>query len=360
MATGFVWDERYAWHQQGQMPLGPATEPFPGPDTPEAKRRIVSLVQTSGLREKLTPIAARRATEEELGRFHSEAYINRVKSLSAVDGGSVGEGASIGAGGFEIAALAVGGCLAAVDAVLEKQVENAYALVRPAGHHAEAERGRGFCVFGNTALAAMHAIKQHGLERIAIIDWDVHHGNGTEDAFYGDPNVLTISIHQDRNYPLDRGSMDDIGDGAGRSANLNIPLPPGSGHSAYVATLEQVVLPALRILRPELILIASGVDASARDPLGRMLCSGETFRQMTKLLLAEAADLADGRLLACHEGGYAPTHAPFCALAIIETMADQPTGITDPLAERLAKGPGHDLLPAQQAVIDRAASILTG
>ncbi len=355
MTTGFVWDERYAWHQQGLMPLGPDTEPFPGPDTPETKRRIYSLVQTSGLAEHLTPLASRLATEDELKRLHTADHVERVKRVSAAGGGSVGESVSIGEGGYEIAALATGGCLVAVDAVLEGRVDNAYALVRPAGHHAEAAQGRGFCVFGNTALAAHHARVTHSVVRLAIIDWDVHHGNGTEDAFYTDPNVLTISIHQDRNYPIDRGQVDALGEGAGKGANINLPLPPGSGHGAYIGVIEQVVLPALKAFKPELIMIASGVDASARDPLGRMLCSGETYRGMTDLLMSAASDLCNGRLVACHEGGYAPTPAPFCTLAILESMAGHRTGIIDPMAERLAQTPGHTLLPEQQAIIDDRA-----
>ena len=237
------------------------------------------------------------------------------------------------------------------------RVDNAYALVRPAGHHAEAARGRGFCVFGNTALAALHANAVHGVGRIAIVDWDVHHGNGTEDAFYADPDVLTLSVHQDGNYPDGRGGIADRGEGPGAGANINIPLPPGSGHEAYVRTIDRVVLPALRAHRPELILIASGVDASARDPMGRMLCSAETFRTMAERLMAAAADLAGGRLVACHEGGYSPTHAPFCTLAIIETLAGHRTDVVDPMAERLVRTPGHALTPEQRTVIDQAAEL---
>lgn len=357
MTSGFVWDERYAWHQQGIMPLGPDAEPFPGPDTPETKRRIYSLIQTSGLARKLTQLHPRTATDAELHRLHEPAYVERVKQVSVADGGVVGETVSIGEGGYEIAALAAGGCLAAVDAVLEGRVDNAYALVRPAGHHAEAGRGRGFCVFGNTALAALHARAAHGITRLAIVDWDVHHGNGTEDAFYADPDVLTLSIHQDGNYPEGRGGLDDRGEGAGLGTNINIPLPPGSGHEAYVETIDKVVLPALRSHRPELILIASGVDASLRDPLGRMLLSGESFRAMTDRLMNAAAELTAGRLVVCHEGGYAPTHAPFCTLAIIETLAGHRTSVVDPVADRLLRTPGYALRPDQEAVIKQAARL---
>ena len=355
MTTGFVWDERFAWHQQGAMPLGPDTEPYPGPDTPETKRRIYSLVETSGLGTTLVRIDPRPATTEELCRLHDPAYVEQVKRTSTEGGGAVGETVSIGEGGFEIAALAAGGCLAAVDAVLEGRVDNTYALVRPAGHHAETERGRGFCVFGNISLAALHARAKHGIERLAIIDWDVHHGNGTEDAFYADPSVLTLSIHQDGNYPEGRGGLDDRGAGAGVGANINIPLPPGSGHQAYVRTVESVVLPALQRFRPGLIMIASGVDGSARDPMGRMMCSADTFRAMTESVMVAAGELCDGRLVACHEGGYAPTHAPFCTLSIIETLAGEQTGVVDPLADRLSKSPGHTIQPTQIAVIEQAA-----
>ena len=357
MATGFVWDERFAWHQQGGMPLGPFAEPYPGPDTPETKRRIYSLLQVSGLGADLTSLSPRMATEAELCRLHDADYVERVQALSAADGGSVGESVAIGAGGFEIAALAAGGCLAAVDAVLEARADNAYALVRPAGHHAEVGRGRGFCVFGNTALSALHAKAVHGVARLAIIDWDVHHGNGTEDAFYDDADVLTLSIHQDGNYPEGRGGLEDRGEAAGVGANINVPLPPGSGHGAYVKTVDDVVLPALQRFRPELIMIASGVDASARDPMGRMLCSAETFRAMTERVMAAADDMAGGRLVACHEGGYAPTHAPFCTLAIIETLAGRRTAVVDPMAERLARAPGHGLQPAEEDVIRHAAEL---
>ncbi len=351
MRTGFVWDERYAWHQQGMMPLGLETEPFPGPDTPETKRRIYSLIQTSGLGDVLVPLKPRAATEQELQRFHTSDYIDQVKRVGA-HGGTVGESASIGEGGYEIAALAAGGCLTAVDAVLTGQADNAYALVRPAGHHAEAAQGRGFCIFGNTALAALHAREHHGIRRLAIVDWDVHHGNGTEDAFYDDPDVLTLSVHQDGNYPIDRGQIDARGGPSALGTNINLPLPPGSGHGAYVAAIEQIVLPGLHQFRPDLILIASGVDASARDPLGRMLCSAETYRAMTEALLMAASDLCEDRLIVCHEGGYAPTHAPFCALAILETLSGHRTDIIDPMAERLARTPGYSISREQQAVLD--------
>jgi len=360
MATGLVWHERYAWHDGGQLPLGPFGEPWPGPDTPETKRRIYGLLEASGLAEQLLRIPPQPAGEADLLRFHQRAYVDRVKAASDAGGGFVGENAWIGQHGFDIARLAVGGCMAALDAVLRGAVDNAYALVRPAGHHAEAGQGRGFCIFANVALAVLHAKATHGIGRIAVLDWDVHHGNGTEDAFYADPSVLTISLHQAGNYPPDRGEVDAIGEGAGRGTNLNLPLPPGSGHGAYLAAMEQVVLPALRAFRPELLVVASGYDASARDPMGRMLCHSETFRAMTGMIKAAAAELCAGRLVVCQEGGYWPTYTPFCALAVLETLAGVRTEVVDPLAERFARLPGQELRPDQAAVIEAVAARRAG
>lgn len=182
------------------------------------------------------------------------------------------------------------------------RVRNAYALVRPTGHHAEADAGRGYCGFGNLVLLVRHAQRIHRLGRVAVIDWDVHHGNGTESAFMDDPSVLTLSVHQERCYPIDSGGLDVTGTGRAAGTNLNVPLPPGSGHGAYVAAFDRVILPALHRFRPELIVVASGLDASAMDPLGRMLCTSETYRQMAALVTAAADDLCGGRLIATHEG----------------------------------------------------------
>jgi acetoin utilization deacetylase AcuC-like enzyme len=239
-------------------------------------------------------------------------------------------------------------------------VDNAYALVRPPGHHAERDRGRGFCIFGNVALAAMHAREARGLSRVAIVDWDVHHGNGTEHAFYSDPTVLTISIHQDNNYPPGSGAITDIGSGAGMGYNINVPLPPGSGVGAYVATFEEVVAPALRGFRPELILVASGLDASAMDPLASMMMTSNGYRKLTQIVLAAAHDVCGGRVVACHEGGYSPAYVPYCGLAILEEMAGIQSGMADPLLDLLAAFGGQEIQPHQEAVVREAAKLAAG
>jgi acetoin utilization deacetylase AcuC-like enzyme len=357
MATGYVWDERYAWHDAGRASLNPLVEAYPAFDLPETKRRIHSLVEFSGLAHELVRINARPATEAELLGVHTEAYLKRIRDLSEAGGGHAGETtAQFGPDGYDIACLAAGGCLEAVKAVLEHRVSNAYALVRPCGHHATANYGRGFAIFSNVAIAARAAKAQWKIDRIAVVDWDVHHGNGTQDIFYADPSVLTISLHQDRLYPPDTGGIEEVGEGRGKGYNINIPLPPGSGHGAYLAAMEQVVRPALYAFRPNLIFVACGLDAAINDPLGRMLCHSETYRAMTRILMTAASELCDRRIVACHEGGYSPTYAPYCGLAVIETLADMRSGVQDPRLGAYAKMGGQELLAHQREVIDRVAN----
>jgi len=358
MSTGFLWHERYMWHDTRSaglfLPAGGMLEPDEHAENPRTKRRLKNLLEVSGLYERLTPLSPRPAQEAELLRFHTPAYVAKIREMSAAAGGDAGEFTPFGPGSYEIALLAAGGCLAAVDAIVAGRVHNAYALVRPPGHHAEADRGRGFCIFANVALAALHARAAHGLERIAVVDWDVHHGNGTQAAFWTDPGVLTISIHQDRYYPPETGAVGEVGEGRGRGYNLNVPLPPGSGAGAYRATFERVVLPALHAYRPELIFIASGFDAGATDPLGRMLLHSETYREMTRDLVTVAREVCGGRLLGCHEGGYSTAYVPFCGLAVMEELSGISTGVADPFLEFLQGMGYHELQTHQDAVI-RAA-----
>jgi acetoin utilization deacetylase AcuC-like enzyme len=364
MTTGLVWHELYMWHDTGTgawvTPASLTVQPLGHIESAEGKRRIRNLLEVSGLIDHLVQLKPRAATEDEILRLHTKEYVERVKELSSGAGGEAGEETPFGRGSFEIALLAAGGCITAVDSVLDAKVDNAYALVRPPGHHAERDQGRGFCIFGNTALAALHARQARGLSRVAIVDWDVHHGNGTEHAFYSDPSVLTISIHQDNNYPPGSGAITDTGEGAGLGYNINVPLPPGSGVGAYVATFERVVAPALMAFRPELILIASGLDASAMDPLASMMMTSEGYRTLTRIVLAVARDVCGGRLVACHEGGYSPAYVPYCGLAIIEELAGKRTGLADPLLGLLAGFGGQEIQPHQEAVVQQAAKLAAG
>jgi acetoin utilization deacetylase AcuC-like enzyme len=356
MATGFLWDERFAWFDAGFVQRGPFFSPLGAFNTPESRARIRELLVATGTAERLTPIAPRLMAEEELLCLHPPEYVAKVKALSEGAGGDTGENAWVARNGYDLARLAAGSCLEALISVVEGRVDNAYALVRPPGHHAERSRGRGFCIFGNVALAILNAKARGVVERVAVVDWDVHHGNGTQAAFYSDPTVLTISIHQDGFYPMDSGSLDERGEGAGYGFNLNVPLPPGSGHGAYVETMKQVVVPALWRFRPEVILVASGLDACAYDPLARMMCHSGTYREMAKLLKDAAEELCGGRLVACHEGGYAAYYAPWCALAILEVFAEVETSHPDPTLDFLASRPGQELQPHQAQIIRKVAA----
>ncbi|TMF33623.1 MAG: class II histone deacetylase [Chloroflexi bacterium] len=361
MTTGFVWHELYAWHDTGTgawaIPAGLTVQPLGHLENSEGKRRIRNLIEVSGLIDHLVMLKPRAATEEEILGLHTSEYVDRIRRESSQLGGDAGELTPFGPGSYDIALLAVGGCITAVDAVLDGKVDNAYALVRPPGHHAERDTGRGFCIFGNVALTAIHARQLRGLSRVAVVDWDVHHGNGTEHAFYDDPSVLTISIHQDNNYPPNSGAITDTGSGAGEGYNINVPLPAGSGVGAYVAAFERAVVPALRAYQPELIIIASGLDASAMDPLASMMMTSDGYRKLTQLMLGVADEVCAGRLVMCHEGGYSPAYVPYCGLAIMEELAGMRTELADPLLDLLASFGGQELQPHQEAVIQEAMKL---
>jgi acetoin utilization deacetylase AcuC-like enzyme len=362
MSTGWVCHELYMWHDTGAsagiLPPGLTVQPGVPYENPEPKRRFRNLVEVSGLIDHLVPIKPRYATEDEVARVHTRAHIEKIKTMSARGGGDASYLSPFGRGSFEIALLAAGGAIAAFDAVIKGEVSNAYALIRPPGHHALPDLGMGFCLFGNVSVAIRHAQAAYGLKRIATVDWDVHHGNGTQAIFYEDPSVLTISLHQDNNYPPDSGSCEENGAGPGAGFNLNIPLPPGSGNGAYVEAIRRVVLPALDRYRPELIVVPSGFDASALDPLGTMMVSSDGYRQMTRLLLDAAKRLTGGKIVAVHEGGYSESYVPYCGLAVVEELSGFKTPIDDIWAPLMANWGQQALQPHQAAAIAKAEGLV--
>jgi acetoin utilization deacetylase AcuC-like enzyme len=332
------------------IPPGGFVEPGPHAESPERVRRVRALVEVSGLGDRLVTLAPRPATEEELLRFHTRGYLARVRALSDAGHGDAGFYSPVGPSSYEIACLSVGACLVAVDAVLDGEVANAYALVRPPGHHALADLGMGGCIFGNTALAAFHA-RARGVERVAIVDFDAHHGNGTEAAFWDDPSVLTISLHQEHCFPADTGEVEKLGGPGARGTNVNVPLPPGSGTGAYESAFERIVLPALDGFRPGLVLVAAGYDSSAWDAHARMMLHSECYRGLAASLLQAAHRHADGRLVVIHEGGYSPAYVPFCALAVLEELSGERTEVVDPFLPIFEGYAGQELQPHQDAAI---------
>jgi acetoin utilization deacetylase AcuC-like enzyme len=362
MATGFVWHELYMWHNTWNwaqiFPPSLTVQPGEHAENPETKRRFRNLLEVSGLLEQLVPIKPRYATEDEIGRFHTPRHIARIKAMSAESGGDASTLTPFGKGSFEIALLAAGGVMEAFDAVITGKVKNAYALVRPPGHHATHDVGMGFCLFGNAVVAIMHARAVHKLGKVATVDWDVHHGNGTQAGFYDDPATLTISLHQDNLFPADSGALAENGEGAGKGYNLNIPLPPGCGDGAYVAAIERVVIPALYKFKPELIVVPSGFDASGVDPLGRMMVTSEGYRRMTQLLMKAADDLCGGRLVMSHEGGYSAMYVPYCGLAVIEELSGVRTKVEDPWGQPMSQWGQMALQPHQAQAIAAAAELV--
>ncbi|MCO1656140.1 class II histone deacetylase [Pseudonocardia humida] len=364
MTTGYLWDEIFGWHDTGTGSLFPADpdvghQPLNHVAHPDTKRRMHELVCVSGLIDHLTRIAPRPATQEQLRRVHTAEYIERIVRESAQPkGGDAGDGISpFGKGAHRIAALGAGSAIAMTEAVVSGAVDNGYALVNPAGHHALPETGLGFCIYNNVAIAAKHARAELGVERIAIVDWDVHHGNGAQAIFAEDPSVLTVSIHQDRCFPPDSGLIDERGTGPGEHYNINIPMPVGCGDGAYQYAAEAVIGPALHAYAPDLVLVASGFDPNAMDPLARQLVTTRGFVTLTRTVVEAARRSAGGRLVLLQEGGYSPIYVPFCGLATIQELAGVHV-LDDPLLPVVGGMGGHDLEPHQKALVDRAAAFV--
>lgn len=362
MATGFVYHELYMWHNTGNLagvlPFGFPVQPYEHAENPETKRRMRNLLDASGLLEQLTSIEPREATDEEILRVHTREHLKKIESLNEYLGVDAGLHTPMGRGSFEIAKLAAGGVIEAVDAVLDGTVRNAYALVRPPGHHALADVAMGFCIFGNAAIAGLHLLDVRKLGRIATVDWDVHHGNGTQAAFWKDSRALTISIHQDNCFPPNSGYMTDIGEGPGEGYNINIPLPPGSGVGAYEATFDRVVVPALQAYKPDFIIVPCGLDAGAWDPLGRQMLTGEGYRSLTRTMMAAADELCEGRLVMCHEGGYNAPTVPFFGLAVVEELSGISVGVEDPFQPLLGALGQQELQPHQDRLISEAEALV--
>jgi acetoin utilization deacetylase AcuC-like enzyme len=362
MTTGFIFHELYLWHNTGNAamfyPSSLTVQPGEHAENPETKRRMKNLLEVSGLTDHLVNLKPRPATDDELARFHTRAHIEKIRSMSAAGGGDASELTPFGAGSFEIAKLAAGGAIVALEAVLRGDVANAYALIRPPGHHAVADLGMGFCLFGNAPIAIHHGRAVHGLGRVAVVDWDVHHGNGTQAAFYDDPQTLTISLHADNLYPPNSGTLAERGAEAGFGYNLNVPLPPGSGDGAYLEAIKRVVLPALQRFKPDLIVVACGFDASAADPLGRMMVTSDGYRQMTALLMGQANELCSGRMMMTHEGGYSAHYVPYCGLAVLEQLSGVSSGLVDPFLAQFQGFGQQGLQPHQSMAIDAAAALV--
>ncbi len=280
-------------------------EHLAGREHPERPERFDAVVAAlAPLAERLLSIEQRVIAEDELLLCHTPEYLETVRRDIAAGHPYLSTGdTDIGPNSWEVAARAAGGVLNAVDAVVTGRARNAFCCVRPPGHHANAGRGMGFCIFNNVALAARYAQSRHGLARVAIVDWDVHHGNGTQDIFYEDPSVFFFSTHQWPLYP-GTGRADETGAGAGKGTTLNFPFPAGSGRREILGAIEQSLVPALDAFRPELLLISAGFDSRIGDLLGSFTLTDRDFADLTAAVMALAGRHAQGRVVSVLEGGY--------------------------------------------------------
>jgi acetoin utilization deacetylase AcuC-like enzyme len=292
MKVGYVYDPVYLRHDTGEHP--------------ENARRLEAILaglERSGLKQRLTLISPRPATSAELGLVHEKTYLARIKEVADIGGGWLDADTVMSPGSYEAALYAAGGAIRAVDAVTAGEVSSAFALVRPPGHHATPHKAMGFCIFNNVAIAASYAMKTFGLDRVAIIDFDVHHGNGTQEAFYDDPAVLYVSTHQYPHYP-GTGAIEETGSGRAAGTNVNIPLPRGCGDAEYERVFQQIIVPVVRRFRPALLLASAGYDAHWSESLADMRLTVSGYAKIAGIINEMAVVLCRGRLVLCLEGGY--------------------------------------------------------
>jgi acetoin utilization deacetylase AcuC-like enzyme len=357
--TGVVWDERFLDHDTGmalvsaKVPIDSIWEPQRHVARPTLVGRAWRLLERSGLLSHLDEIEARAATIDEVRRVHTITHIESLRRICQHGGGEAGDFAPASPETYGVALLASGGALAAVDAIAAGRVRNAYALLRPPGHHATPEQAMGFCFLNNIAIAARYAQDRHGFAKVAILDWDVHHGNGTQAVFGEDPSILFISLHQDNWYPLNSGRVDEVGTGKGTGYTINVPLPAGTGNEGYLSAIDRLVVPAIRRFAPDLMLVSAGQDPNALDPLARMAMSAAGFRRMAARVAELADELCGGRLAALQEGGYSEGYAPVCTWAVVEGLSGIRTGHEDPYASWLDEVDASREIGPAAAAIDR-------
>lgn len=292
--TGLVYHPAYLEHDMGSG----------HPESPNRLRAIMQQLEQSGTMAQLIRIEPRQAEDEWITQIHAPAYLASLKRQAPASGRvSLDPDTSMSPGSLTAAYLAAGGALAGIDAIMNNEVEHVFCAVRPPGHHAEANRAMGFCLLNNVAIAARYAQKKHGLSRVLIVDWDVHHGNGTQHSFDDDSAVLFFSTHQYPHYP-GTGRESERGRGAGEGYTINVPMEAGEGDDEYRTIFQKVLVPAAEEFRPELVIISAGFDAHKDDPLASMGLTEAGYAELTGIVAGIAKRHAQGRILSSLEGGY--------------------------------------------------------
>ena len=291
--TGFVFHEEFLQHDTGVR-------------HPERADRLINIVDNltrTGLLQKLNIINPDLAKLKWIEKIHSTEYIHSVKKACELGYSNLDSDTGICSKSYRIALLAAGGILAAADTIMKGTITNCFCAVRPPGHHAEKHRAMGFCLFNNVAITAKYLQQQYSLRKILIIDWDVHHGNGTQNAFYEDPTVFYFSIHQSPHYP-GTGLINETGAGEGEGFTMNVPLTSGQRDEDYINIFHSKLSPAVEKFKPDLILISAGFDAHQDDHLSGMLLSENGFSELTKIVVDLANKFCGGRIISILEGGY--------------------------------------------------------
>jgi acetoin utilization deacetylase AcuC-like enzyme len=324
--VGYAYDARHLEHA------------WPGhPESPARLEAIVAHLREQGLLERLAEVLARDASPSDLELVHSGEMVIHVRAMAEEGGGWLDADTYVCPSSYRAAIRAAGGCLAVVEAILDGQVDSAFCLLRPPGHHATPSKAMGFCLFNNVAIVAAHALERRGLERVAIVDFDVHHGNGTQDAFHRDARVLYLSTHQYPFYP-GSGYWAETGEGEGQSTTVNVPLPRGCTSQQFLQAYREVCAPVVRRFAPQLILVSAGFDAHFADPLAQMVVNTGTYYEIASLLRGLAEELCGGRILFALEGGYDHTALAWSVQACLEALLGQEL-TPDPL------GPGPQAPP---------------
>jgi acetoin utilization deacetylase AcuC-like enzyme len=316
MTVAIIRDNRYREHDPGEG----------HPESPDRLRVIDDLIERDY--GSLPLIPPRLATQSELALIHDPRYIQTVANTEGKPSSHLDADTGLSARSYEIARLAVGGLLEAVDRLQTPHSElrtpnSIFAFVRPPGHHAEPGRGMGFCLFNNVAIAAAYAKKKHGLKRVLIVDWDLHHGNGTQKAFYEDPGVLFFSSHQYPYYP-GTGNFNETGSGPGKGFIVNAPLPTGFGDAEYISIYDRILKPIALEYQPELVLVSAGFDPYFKDPLGGMKITRAGFGALMDIVKTIAEDTCSGKVLLTLEGGYSPDGLRDGVGAVLQSLMGKP------------------------------------
>jgi acetoin utilization deacetylase AcuC-like enzyme len=309
--TGIVKDARYLEHVMD-----------PGhPESPERLRAIYQMLEEEEMKNQFEAVKPRAATRKELEMIHSSAYIDLIASTAGKPYSRLDGDTSTCAKSYEAALVASGGFLELIKAVMEGKLNNGFALVRPPGHHAERDRAMGFCLFNNVAIGARYAIQNFSLQKILIVDWDVHHGNGTQNSFYEDPKVLYFSTHRYGFFYPGTGAATEVGKGKGEGFTVNVPLPTRCGDADYGNIFQKILKPIALEYQPQLILVSAGFDIHYDDPLGGMEVTEKGFARMTQILMEIAEATAQGKLAITLEGGYDVAGQKRSVKAVLKELA---------------------------------------